>query len=152
MLSLIDNYFSIFCIIFCFKHVKQVVWFEMSGWVIAIVYYDGEIHDTDVGVIFSLTCTAWLSFNSNIQISKLYGRIRWKVIGSTQMRVSSLKYRYLASTDPIKYEVFYVKCLMPEFDPSFCPPREQYMWAAHLASCTPGKPYMRIVHLASLTC
>ncbi|KAH1098760.1 hypothetical protein J1N35_015681 [Gossypium stocksii] len=35
------------------------------------------------------------------------------------MRVSSLKYRYLASADPVKYEVFYVECPILELYAEF---------------------------------
>lgn len=49
-----------------------------------------------------------ISFQPNIQILELKVRIRQKV-GNLSCRVLSMKYRYLASKDPMKYEIFNVR-------------------------------------------
>ncbi|KAH1121265.1 hypothetical protein J1N35_004425 [Gossypium stocksii] len=79
----------------------------MSRIVNAIVYYDDEICDTDIEFILSSAYTTQLAFNPNIQLLKLQSRIRRKVRNPSH-KILSLKYRYLASNDLIKDEIFNV--------------------------------------------
>lgn len=49
------------------------------------------------------------AFHPNIQLLKLGGRIRGKIVGSNQMRLSSLKYQFCASFDPVIYNIFNIR-------------------------------------------
>ncbi|KAK5783935.1 hypothetical protein PVK06_038452 [Gossypium arboreum] len=81
----------------------------MSKRISAIIYYDDEVHDTENGVVFLSENTAWLVFNQNIDLTELRKRIRHKIFRTTPMKVLSIKYRFCASVDPVKYDAFDIK-------------------------------------------
>lgn len=63
------------------------------------------------GLFFYQPTQRKLAFYPNIQLSEFRSRIRQKV-GNLSHRISSLKYRYLVSNDPMKDEIFNVIGLM----------------------------------------
>ncbi|KAH1114231.1 hypothetical protein J1N35_007609 [Gossypium stocksii] len=81
----------------------------MSEHISAVIYYDGEVHHTENGVIFLSENVARLVFNQNIDLTDLRKRIRRKIFGTTPMKVLSIKYRFCASVDPVTYDSFDIK-------------------------------------------
>ncbi|KAH1097763.1 hypothetical protein J1N35_014684 [Gossypium stocksii] len=63
----------------------------MSERVSAIIYYDGEVHNIENGVVFLSENIARIVFNQNIDLAELCKRIRRRIFGTTPMRVSSIK-------------------------------------------------------------
>lgn len=74
-----------------------------------VIYYDGKICNTDVGVVFAGAQFMNLAFNHTIRFHDLHTRIMRKVKGLIWGRISSLQCRYLSSFYPFKYELFDVK-------------------------------------------
>ncbi|KAK5775595.1 hypothetical protein PVK06_043501 [Gossypium arboreum] len=72
----------------------------MSERVSAVIYYDGEVRDTENGVIFLSESRARLVFNQNIDFTELRKRIRRKIFRTTPMKVLSIKYQFFTSVDP----------------------------------------------------
>lgn len=103
----------------------------MSECISAIIYYDGEACDTENSVGFLLENTARMVFNQSIDFTKFHKRIRHKIFRTTPSRVSSIKYQFCASIDPVTYDTFATKGVR-----SF-----EVMVRTHLAS---GSPYLEI--------
>ncbi|KAK5793813.1 hypothetical protein PVK06_034971 [Gossypium arboreum] len=82
----------------------------MSECINVVIYYDGEVCDTKNGVGFLSENTTRLVFNKNIYLTELRKRLRCKIFEMMSMRVSSIKYRFYASVDPITYDSFDIKC------------------------------------------
>ncbi|KAK5843383.1 hypothetical protein PVK06_005839 [Gossypium arboreum] len=81
----------------------------MSEHISAVIYYDSEVCNTENGVVFLSENTVRLVFNQNIDLTELRKRIRGKIFGTTPMKVSSIKYRFCASVDPVTYDSFDIK-------------------------------------------
>ncbi|KAH1091222.1 hypothetical protein J1N35_018479 [Gossypium stocksii] len=84
----------------------------MSRRIKVTIYYDDQICDTRIGVIFVSAKSIELTFNKSIKINELLSRIRWKVLTSSQRRILSLKYRYLTSMNIVRYDTFQLKSNM----------------------------------------
>ncbi|KAH1039411.1 hypothetical protein J1N35_041154 [Gossypium stocksii] len=103
----------------------------MSERISAVIYYYGEVCNTENGVIFLSENTAMLVFNQNIALIELCRRIRRKIFGMTPMKVLSIKYRFCASVDPVTYDSFDIKGARSL----------EAMVQTHLAS---GSPYLKL--------
>lgn len=79
----------------------------MSRRVKSVSYYNGQICNTDIEVLFTRAQSTKLAFCS-IQLRELRTKIKRKVRGSSWRRILNLKCRYLASLDLFKYELFHV--------------------------------------------
>ncbi|KAH1129725.1 hypothetical protein J1N35_001103 [Gossypium stocksii] len=80
----------------------------MSERISAIIYYDGEVHDTKSDIFLSENTTRMV-FNQSIDFTELHKRIKCKIFGTTPSRVSSIKYRFCVSIDPVTYDSFDIK-------------------------------------------
>ncbi|KAH1038043.1 hypothetical protein J1N35_039786 [Gossypium stocksii] len=80
----------------------------MSRRVKSVIYYNGQICNTGIRVLFTRAQSTKLAFNCSIQLRELQTKIRRKVGGLSWRRILSLKCRYLASLDLFKYELFHV--------------------------------------------
>ncbi|KAH1031172.1 hypothetical protein J1N35_043346 [Gossypium stocksii] len=69
----------------------------MSECISVVIYYDCEEN------------IAQLVFNQNIDLIELRKRIRRKIFETMPMRVSSIKYQFCASVDPVTYDSFDIK-------------------------------------------
>ncbi|KAK5776717.1 hypothetical protein PVK06_044679 [Gossypium arboreum] len=81
----------------------------MSKRISVVIYYDGEVCNTENSVVFLSENTARLVFNQNIDLTELCKRIRRKIFETTPMKVLSIKYRFCASVDPVTYDSFDIK-------------------------------------------
>ncbi|XP_052887976.1 uncharacterized protein LOC108468284 [Gossypium arboreum] len=103
----------------------------MSECISVVIYYDGEVHDTENGVVFLSENTTRLVFNQNIDLTELQKRIRPKIFGMTPIKILSIKYRFCASIDPVRYDSFDIKG----------PRSLEAIVETHLAS---GSPYLEL--------
>ena len=103
----------------------------MSERINVVIYYDGEVCDTENGVVFLSENIARLGFNRNIDLTELRKRIRRKIFGTMPMKVQSIKYRFCASVDPVRYDSFDIKG----------PRSLEAMVETHLTS---GSPYLEV--------
>ncbi|KAH1129631.1 hypothetical protein J1N35_001009 [Gossypium stocksii] len=78
----------------------------MSRRVKSVIYYNSQICNIKVRVVFVGAKSVELTFNCTIQLCKIQTRIRRKVGGSTRGRISRLQCRYLASVDHYRYDLF----------------------------------------------
>ncbi|KAK5836511.1 hypothetical protein PVK06_012303 [Gossypium arboreum] len=78
----------------------------MSRQVKSVIYYDGQIYNTEFDVVFVGVKSVKLTFNSTIQMYEIMTRIKKSVEGSSRGRITRLQCRFLAFVDPYKHELF----------------------------------------------
>ncbi|KAH1097430.1 hypothetical protein J1N35_014351 [Gossypium stocksii] len=78
----------------------------MSRRVKFVIYYDGQICNTEVRVVFVGANFVEFTFNSTIQMRELRIKIRKKAEESTRGRIIRSQCIFLAFVDPYKYELF----------------------------------------------
>ncbi|KAH1031053.1 hypothetical protein J1N35_043227 [Gossypium stocksii] len=103
----------------------------MSERINVVIYYDGEVRDTENIIVFLSKSTTRLLFSQNIDLTELRKRIKRKIFRTTPMRVSSIKYRFYALVDPMRYDSFDIKGTRSL----------KVMVQTHLAS---GSPYLEL--------
>ncbi|KAK5771421.1 hypothetical protein PVK06_047624 [Gossypium arboreum] len=103
----------------------------MSERTSAVIYYDGEVCNTENSVAFLSENTARLIFNQNIDLTELHKRIRRKIFGTMPIKVFSMKYPFCASVNPVTYDSFDIKGARSL----------ETMVQTHLAS---GSPYLEL--------
>ncbi|KAH1107349.1 hypothetical protein J1N35_011117 [Gossypium stocksii] len=78
---------------------------EISRRVKFVIYYGGQIYNTESKVVFVGVKSMEFVFNSTVKMHELRTKIRKKAGGLTRGRITRLQCIYLTSIDPYRYEL-----------------------------------------------